>query len=80
MVRFHPQWTETKKLIQEGEIGKLNAIQGLFNYFNTDPNNIRNDVRIGGGGILDIGVYPIVTSRFICDFHHFYYFFSILEV
>ena len=56
MVRFHPQWTETKKLIQEGEIGKLNAIQGLFNYFNTDPNNIRNDVRIGGGGILDIGV------------------------
>ena len=34
MVRFHPQWTETKKLIQEGEIGKLNAIQGLFNYFN----------------------------------------------
>ena len=67
MVRFHPQWTETKKLIQDGEIGKLNAIQGLFNYFNTDPNNIRNDVRIGGGGILDIGVYPIVTSRFITD-------------
>lgn len=67
MVRFHPQWAETKKLIQEGEIGKLNAIQGLFNYFNTDPNNIRNDVRIGGGGILDIGVYPIVTSRFITD-------------
>ena len=67
MVRFHPQWTETKKLIKGGEIGKLTAIQGLFNYFNTDPNNIRNDVRIGGGGILDIGVYPIVTSRFITD-------------
>ena len=59
MVRFHPQWTETKKLIQEGEIGKLNAIQAI-QLFNTDPNNIRNDVRIGGGGILDIGVYPIV--------------------
>jgi len=65
MVRFHPQWIKTKKLIQDGAIGKLTAIQGLFNYYNVDPQNIRNDASIGGGGLLDIGVYPIITSRFV---------------
>ena len=65
MVRFHPQWIKTKKLIQDGGIGKLTAIQGLFNYYNVDPQNIRNDASIGGGGLLDIGVYPIITSRFV---------------
>ena len=54
MVRFHPQWIKTKKLIQDGAIGKLTAIQGLFNYYNVDPQNIRNDASIGGGGLLDI--------------------------
>jgi len=65
MVRFHPQWIKTKELIEDGAIGKLTGIQGLFNYYNIDPKNIRNDASIGGGGLLDIGVYPIVTSRFI---------------
>tara|TARA_B100000427_G_scaffold308189_1_gene296225 strand:- start:121 stop:1122 length:1002 start_codon:yes stop_codon:yes gene_type:complete len=67
MVRFHKQWLKTKEIINQGEIGKLNSIQGSFCYFNMDPKNIRNDSKIGGGGLLDIGVYPIVTSRFISD-------------
>ena len=58
---------KTKNLIQDGAIGKLTAIQGLFNYYNVDPQNIRNDASIGGGGLLDIGVYPIITSRFVTD-------------
>ena len=65
MVRFHPQWIKAKKLIGDGKIGKLTAILGLLNYYNIDPDNIRNDADIGGGGVLDIGVYPIITSRFI---------------
>ena len=65
MVRFHPQWIKTKELIDNGAIGKLTGIQGMFNYYNVDPKNIRNDASIGGGGLLDIGVYPIVTSRYV---------------
>ena len=65
MVRFHPQWIKTKELIDNGAIGKLTGIQGMFNYYNDDPKNIRNDASIGGGGLLDIGVYPIVTSRYV---------------
>jgi predicted dehydrogenase len=65
MVRGHPQWLRVRELVRQGKIGKLRAIQGLFSYMNTDPNNVRNQADIGGGGVYDIGCYPIVTSRFL---------------
>jgi predicted dehydrogenase len=65
MVRTHPQWLKVRALIEEGVIGELRAITGGFTYFNTDPDNIRNKNELGGGGLLDIGCYPITTSRFV---------------
>jgi predicted dehydrogenase len=65
MVRGHPQWLRARELVRQGKIGELRAIQGLFSYFLTDPNNVRNKADIGGGGLYDIGCYPIVTSRFL---------------
>jgi predicted dehydrogenase len=65
MVRTHPQWLTAKKLIEEGAIGELRAIAGGFSYYNVDPANIRNQLDIGGGGLLDIGCYPITTARFV---------------
>lgn len=67
MVRTHPQWLETRRLIREGKIGSLRSITGYFSYFNTDPHNIRNQLEFGGGGLMDIGCYPITISRFIYD-------------
>jgi predicted dehydrogenase len=65
MVRSHPQWLRARELVREGKIGALRMVQGLFTYFLTDPNNVRNKADIGGGGLYDIGCYPIVTSRFL---------------
>ena len=65
MVRTHPQWLRTRELIASGRIGSLRSIQGFFSYFNTDPKNIRNIPECGGGGLMDIGCYPINTSRFL---------------
>ncbi|MEZ5825986.1 MAG: Gfo/Idh/MocA family oxidoreductase [Geminicoccaceae bacterium] len=65
MVLTHPQWIEARRIVQSGRIGELRAIQGAFSYFNDDPENIRNMADIGGGGLLDIGCYPTVTSRFV---------------
>ncbi|MFO1069687.1 MAG: Gfo/Idh/MocA family oxidoreductase [Geminicoccaceae bacterium] len=65
MVRTHPQWLKARELVQGGRIGTLRAIQGFFSYYLVDPNNIRNKADIGGGGLLDIGCYPINTSRFV---------------
>ena len=65
MVRTHPQWLRTREIILSGRIGDLRCIVGAFSYFNRDPANIRNVLEWGGGGMYDIGCYPINTSRFI---------------
>ena len=65
MVRFHPQWIRAREIIRSGEIGELKSVNVIFSYYNDDPNNVRNQADIGGGGILDIGCYPIVGARFL---------------
>jgi predicted dehydrogenase len=67
MVRTHPQWLQARELVRSGSIGELRAITGVFSYFNDDPTNIRNMADIGGGGIMDIGCYPITMSRFLFE-------------
>jgi predicted dehydrogenase len=65
MVRTHPQWLRTRELIRAGRIGELRSVLGFFSYSNLDPANIRNVPAWGGGGLMDIGCYPINTSRFV---------------
>jgi len=65
MVRTHPQWLKTKELIDSGEIGKLELINGFFSYYNVDENNIRNIAEYGGGSIYDLGCYLVNCSRYI---------------
>ena len=65
MVRHAAQWIEVKARVKKGEIGEVRAIQVFFTYFNRDPKNVRNMAGIGGGGLLDIGCYPITISRYI---------------
>jgi predicted dehydrogenase len=68
MYRFHPQWQQAKKLVNNGSIGQLKTIQSFFSYYNDDADNIRNQKDIGGGGgLMDIGCYGISLSRFIFD-------------
>jgi predicted dehydrogenase len=65
MVRTHPQWLRAREIARSGRIGKLRSALGFFSYFNTNPSNIRNIAEYGGGALLDIGCYPINTSRFM---------------
>jgi predicted dehydrogenase len=65
MVRTHAQWLRTRGLIRAGRIGELRAITGIFSYFNRDSSNVRNVPEWGGGGMMDIGCYPINMSRFV---------------
>jgi predicted dehydrogenase len=65
MVRTHPQWLRARELIVSGRIGQLRSALGFFSYFNSDPANIRNIPECGGGALMDIGCYPIGTSRFM---------------
>jgi predicted dehydrogenase len=65
MVHSHPQWLRAREIVRSGEIGDLRAMLGEFSYFNNDPKNIRNIPEYGGGGLMDVGCYPITMSRFI---------------
>ncbi len=65
MVQVHPQWERAISLVRGGRIGTLRAMTGNFGYFNPNPENIRNIPAYGGGGLMDIGCYPIKTSRMI---------------
>jgi predicted dehydrogenase len=65
MVRTHPQWIRTRELVRSGRIGKLHSAFGFFSYFNVDPANTRNMIDVAGGALMDIGCYPIKTTRFV---------------
>ena len=67
MVRSHPQWLRARELVRDGRIGALRVVQGSFSYMNVDPANVRNQAGIGGGGLYDIGYYPILTARFLYE-------------
>ena len=64
MVTYHPQWAKVQQLIADGAIGRLMHIEAAFSYYNVDAANMRNRPELGGGALRDIGVYPMVTSRF----------------
>ena len=60
-----PQWLRTEELVRQGRIGKLRSSFGYFSYYSVDPANPRNIPEFGGGGLYDIGCYPIKTTRFV---------------
>jgi predicted dehydrogenase len=65
MYRYHPQWVEVRRRLDDGAVGEPRAIRAHFTYRNTDPDDIRNVAAYGGGGLLDIGCYPVSASRWL---------------
>ncbi len=63
MVWTHPQWRGVVDLCRSGMIGEVRGYSGVFSYYNNDASNIRNVAEWGGGGLMDIGCYLIITSR-----------------
>ncbi len=50
---------------RSGRLGDVRAVHTFFSYHLTDPDNIRNQAEIGGGGLYDVGCYAVATARFI---------------
>jgi len=65
MVRLHPRWHAVRARLRGGALGRLTSAHGHFSYFNEDPHNVRNQPSLGGGGLLDIGFYPVTIARFL---------------
>lgn len=67
MYRHHPQWQRAKRILAQGGIGELRSVHAHFSYWNVDPQNIRNNGAIGGGGMMDIGCYCVSFARWLFD-------------
>jgi predicted dehydrogenase len=66
MYRCHPQTAKLVELIRQRTIGEVRMIQATFSFnagFNADSRIFNND--LAGGGILDVGCYPVSISRLI---------------
>jgi predicted dehydrogenase len=65
MIVHHPQWHRARALIADGAIGAVAEVECAFSIDQRDPANIRNQKALGGGGLRDLGVYPIGAARFV---------------
>ena len=59
----HPQLALVRQLIDDGEIGELRGITAEFGFPPVEPSSIRYQAELGGGALLDTGVYPLRTAR-----------------
>lgn len=63
MPAHHPQWAQVRTLLADGAVGKLDMIRGVFTFTLQDAANIRAQADMGGGGLRDVGIYPIGAAR-----------------
>jgi predicted dehydrogenase len=55
--QWHPRFIRANELIQAGEIGQLTRIESSFCFTGNFADNYRLDPAMGGGSLLDVGVY-----------------------
>ena len=59
MFQYHSQITEIKKMIENGEIGKVHSYHAKFGFPMRAQNDFRYNKALGGGALLDAGGYVI---------------------
>jgi predicted dehydrogenase/aryl-alcohol dehydrogenase-like predicted oxidoreductase len=66
MYRCHPQIARLVEIIRSGEIGTVRHVRASFGFSSErNPASRLYDPMLGGGGILDVGCYPVSASRLI---------------
>ena len=66
MFRYHPQIVRlTELVLDEGVIGDVQLIASSFSWPTETADDIRLDALLGGGALLDVGVYCISVGRLL---------------
>jgi predicted dehydrogenase/aryl-alcohol dehydrogenase-like predicted oxidoreductase len=68
MYRCHPQTQKIAELLRSGVLGEVRVIQAAFGFHwpvPYDPKSRLLAAELGGGGILDVGCYPVSMARLI---------------
>lgn len=68
MYRCHPQTAKVADLIRDGVLGEIHLVQAAFGYHAPfDPKSRIFAKELGGGGILDVGGYPVSFACMVAD-------------
>ena len=60
---------KVKELIEEGAIGEIKKVQADFGFAATyDPNSRVFNPDLGGGALLDIGIYPLFLAYYLLGY------------
>ena len=65
MYRTHAQSLKVKEIVDSGKLGKVKLIHGSFTFVMTNPDDYRWNPEMGGGGLWDIGCYPLSFMRMV---------------
>ncbi len=58
--RYLPHMVRLREIIAEGTLGEIRSVSADHTQsLPTDPAHRLNDLALGGGGLLDLGIYPI---------------------
>lgn len=64
--RFLPHVAEIRRLVAEGSLGEIvTVLSDHGRWFRRDPDSRLFDVALGGGALLDLGVYPVSFASMI---------------
>jgi len=63
MYRTHPQTLKVQEIVASGKLGKVKLVRGSYTYPGTDPDDYRWKPEMGGGGLWDVGCYPLSYTR-----------------
>lgn len=64
--RFNPCVKRAKEIIDNGAIGEVRFLSADFGFSKPyDPSTRLYDLKLGGGSILDVGVYPLFLALYI---------------
>lgn len=61
-MRFQPAFLEVERRIAAGQIGELRTVQADFGFPASDPTGRLFTAGLGGGSLLDVGVYPLTLA------------------
>ncbi len=65
MYRFHPRMQQIAGLVEQGALGHLLLARASFTFRLTRSEDYRFDPAMGGGALLDVGVYGVNLARWM---------------
>ncbi|MEV0321987.1 Gfo/Idh/MocA family protein [Streptomyces sp. NPDC050658] len=60
----HAQHARVRKLLADGAIGDVRDLTAVFTIPPLPDDNIRHQPEVGGGALLDMGIYPVHTALY----------------